>query len=114
MPRKQAKPKPTEGQPSLFDGVVSDDSRHAGIPGVAVEVSREDAEIMGAFEEDALSFDDVLESQHVPAEGLDGSPEGIGSAHQQRLSRLREHHRVLSEMIVSEHEPRSGTHRARD
>jgi len=25
MPRKQAKPKPTEGQPSLFDGVVSDD-----------------------------------------------------------------------------------------
>ncbi|HHK7940958.1 TPA: replication initiator protein A [Serratia marcescens] len=100
MPRKQAKPKPTEGQPSLFDGVVSDDSRHAGIPGVAVEVSREDAEIMGAFEEDALSFDDVLESQHVPAEGLDGSPEGIGSAHQQRLSRLREHHRVLSELIV--------------
>lgn len=101
MPRKKAKPKPTEGQPSLLDGVVSDDSRHADISGVAVEVSRENAEIIGAFEKDALSFDDVLDSQHVPAEGLGGSPDGIGSAHQQRLSKLREHHRVLSELIVS-------------
>ena len=96
MPRKPAKPKPTEGQPSLFDGVVSDDSRHAGIPGVAVEVSREDAEIMGAFEEDALSFDDVLDSQNTP-EVIPSSPE---EAHRQRIERLREHHRVLSELIV--------------
>lgn len=101
MPRKPAKPIHAEGQPSLFDGVVSDDPRHAGIPGVAIEVSREDAEIMGAFEEDALSFDDVLESQDAPAEGADGSPEGVGSAHHQRLSKLREHHRVLSELSVS-------------
>ena len=94
MSRKPAKPKPTEGQPSLFDGVVSDDPRHMGIPGVAVEFSLEDAEAMGAFEDDALSFDDVLESQDDPQEDM-------GNAHEQRLSRMRDHHRVLSELIVS-------------
>ena len=26
MPRKQTKPKPTEGQPSLFDGIVPNDA----------------------------------------------------------------------------------------
>jgi hypothetical protein len=26
MPRKQTKPKPTEGQSSLFDGIVPDDA----------------------------------------------------------------------------------------
>ncbi len=88
MPRKPAKPKVAEGQPSLFDGEV-------------VEVSREDAEVVGAFEEDALSFDDVLESQDTPAEGADGSPKGLDSAHQQRLSKLRERHRELSGLIVS-------------
>lgn len=94
MSRKPVKPKPTEGQPSLFDGVVSDDPRHVGIPGVAVEFSLEDAEAMGAFEDDALSFDDVLESQDDPQEDM-------GNAHEQRLSRMRDHHRVLSELIVS-------------
>lgn len=94
MSRKPVKPKPTEGQPSLFDGVVSDDPRHMGIPGVAVEFSLEDAEAMGAFEDDALSFDDVLESQDDPQEDM-------GNAHEQRLSRMRDHHRVLSELIVS-------------
>jgi len=94
MSRKPIKPKPTEEQPSLFDGVVSDDSRHMGIPGVAVEFSLEDAEAMGAFEDDALSFDDVLESQDDPQEDM-------GNAHEQRLSRMRDHHRVLSELIVS-------------
>jgi hypothetical protein len=102
MPRKQAKPKPAakpaEGQPSLFDGLVSDDPRHWGIPGVAVEVSREDAERMGAFEEDALSFEDVLEAQD---EDVPDSPEVAHQQRQQRLARLREHHRVLSELIVS-------------
>lgn len=93
MPRKPAKPKTTEGQPLLFDGVVSDDPQHMDIPGVAVEVSLEEADAMGAFADDALSLDDVLESQNVPVD--DDDP------HEQRLARLREHHRVLSELIVS-------------
>lgn len=101
MPRKQTKPKPTakpaEGQPSLFDVIVSDDLAHMGIPGMVVEVSPEDAAMMGAFEEDALSFEDVLDSQDTP-DTIPTSPE---EAHRQTLARLRERHRVLSELIVS-------------
>lgn len=98
MPRKPkpAAP-PAEGQPSLFDGIVSGDPRHAGIPGVAVEVTREEAALMGAFEEGALSFEDVLDSQEAP-QTVPSTPE---EAHRQRIERLREHHRVLSELIVS-------------
>jgi hypothetical protein len=97
MQHKPAKPKPTKGQPSLFDCVVSDDSHHADIPCVVVEVSREEAAQMGAFEEDALSFEDVQESQDTPTEG----PTDARDMRHQHLSRLREHHRVLSELIVS-------------
>ncbi len=100
MPRKPAKPaapKPAEkGQPSLFDYIVSDDPRHAGIPGVAVEFSQEEAERMGAFKEDALSFEGVLDSQDTP-ERIPESPE---EAYLQAIARLREHHRALSELIV--------------
>ncbi|MGC9163733.1 MAG: replication initiator protein A [Thiomonas sp.] len=102
MPRKP-KIKPasshtdTQGQLSLFDGIVSDDLRHAGIPGVAVEVLPEDAAMMGAFEEDAMGFEDVMDCQDAPEAAL-SSPE---DAHRQRIERLREHHRVLSELIVS-------------
>lgn len=100
--RKPAKPNPTEEQPSLFDGVVSDDPEHMGIPGVAVEFSLEEAEAMGAFEDDALSLDDVLESQDVPVDDDPDAPSGgWSSPHEQRLARLREQHRVLSELIVS-------------
>ena len=93
MPRKPkpAAPKPAKEQPSLLDGIVSGDSRHAGIPGVAVEVTREEAALMGAFEEDALSFEDVLDSQDAP-QTVPATPE---EAHRQRIERLREHHRVL-------------------
>lgn len=102
MPRKPTKPAApqpadTERQSSLFGGIVSDDSQHAGIPGVAVEFSREETEMMGAFEEDALSLKDVLDSQDDP-EVVPASPE---EAHRQAIERLREHHRVLSELIVS-------------
>ncbi len=102
MPRKPTKPAApepadAERQSSLFGGIVSDDSQHAGIPGVAVEFSREEAEMMGAFEEDALSLKDVLDSQDDP-EVVPASPE---EAHRQAIERLREHHRVLSELIVS-------------
>lgn len=102
MPRKPTKPAvpepaDAERQSSLFGGIVSDDPRHAGIPGVAVEFSREEAEMMGAFEEDALSLKDVLDSQDDP-EVVPASPE---EAHRQAIERLREHHRVLSELIVS-------------
>jgi len=104
MPRKpKPKTKPasnpadTQGQASLFDGIVSGDLRHVGIPGVAVEVSPEDAAMMGAFEEDALGFEDVMDCQDAP-EAVPSSPE---EAHRQRIERLREHHRVLSELIVS-------------
>jgi hypothetical protein len=102
MPRKPAKPaapRPADSgeQRSLFDYIVSDDPRHAGIPGVAVEFSREDAEMIGAFEEDALSLPDVLDSQDAP-EIVPESPE---DARRQAIARLREHHRVLSELIVS-------------
>ena len=102
MPRKPTKPAAPEPadaemQSSLFGGIVSDDPRHAGIPGVAVEFSREEAEMMGAFEEDALSLKDVLDSQDDP-EVVPASPE---EAHRQAIERLREHHRVLSELIVS-------------
>lgn len=102
MPRKPTKPAApepadAERQSSLFGGIVSDDPRHAGIPGVAVEFSREEAEMMGAFEEDALSLKDVLDSQDDP-EVVPASPE---EAHRQAIERLREHHRVLSELIVS-------------
>jgi len=95
--RKQTTPKYTEEQLSLFDIVVSDDPRHAGIPGVAVEVSQEEAESMGIFEEDALSFDDVLSAQDM----LETVPASSEETHRQVLARLREHHRVLSELIVS-------------
>lgn len=94
MPRKP--PLTAGGQPSLFDGVVSDDSQHMGLPGVAVEVSRDDAAAMGAFEDDALSFEDVLEAQDEPP-----AEEGPAAALEGRLAQLREHHRVLSELIVS-------------
>lgn len=104
MPRKpKPKTKPasnpadTQGQASLFDGIVSGDLRHVGIPGVAVEVSPEDAAMMGAFEEDALGFEDVMECQDAP-EAIPSTPE---EAHRQSIERLREHHRVLSELIVS-------------
>lgn len=99
IPTKPAAPEPAdaERQSSLFGGIVSDDSQHAGIPGVAVEFSREEAEMMGAFEEDALSLKDVLDSQDDP-EVVPASPE---EAHRQAIERLREHHRVLSELIVS-------------
>ena len=90
MPRKPAKPI----APKF---ILSNDPSHMGIPGVAVEVSRQEAETMGAFVEDALSFEDVLDSQDDP-EVVPASPE---EAHQQRIARLREHHRVLSELIVS-------------
>lgn len=96
---KPSKPKHAEGegQCSLFDGVVPDDSQHTGLPDVAGEVLREDTEIMDAFEDDALSFDDVLDSQDVP----EVVPESLENARRQAIERLREQHRAVSEMIVS-------------
>lgn len=95
--------KKREGQPSLFnDLVISDSMTHAGIPGVAVEMSRKDAEAIGAFEEDALSLEDAIASLDVsPEHDPMAPPEGWGSAHEQQLAHLREHHRVLSDLIVS-------------
>jgi len=96
MPRKPKDAAPADGQPSLFDGIVTGDMAHAGVPGVAVEVTPENAAMMGAFEEDALSFEDVMECRDAP-EAIPSTPE---EAHRQRIEQLREHHRVLSELIV--------------
>lgn len=96
MPRKPKTAASADEQPSLFDGIVSSDPAHAGIPGVALEVTPEDAAMLGAFEEDALSFEDVMECQDAP-EVTPSTPE---EAHRQRIEQLREHHRVLSELII--------------
>lgn len=85
----------------MFDGVVSNDPAHMGIPGVAVEMSAEEAEAMGAFVEDALSDHEAIDSQNVPPEHDPlAPPEGWSSPHEQQLARLRDQHRVLSELIV--------------
>lgn len=97
MSRKPKTAAPADEQPSLLDVIVSSDPAHAGILGVALEVTPEDAESMGAFEEDALSFEDVMECQDSP-EVIPSTPE---EAHRQSIERLREHHRVLSDLIVS-------------
>lgn len=73
MPRKPKTAASADEQPSLFDGIVSSDPAHAAM--------------LGAFEGDALSFEEVTPS----------TPE---EAHRQRIEQLREHHRVLSEMII--------------
>lgn len=98
MPRKPIKPKAAEGQPSLLDGEVSDDFRQAGIPSVVDELSREDAEVVGAVEEGGLSFDDVLASPGMPA--AHEWPKGLSSIHHMQLSWLAGHHRLTSEWIV--------------
>lgn len=100
MPRKTAKPMLEKGQSSLFDGILPDDHRHMGIPGVAVKASREEAQHMEAFEEKVFGLDKPPESQAAPEEFPAGLPERAGRTYQQRLAKLREHHRVLSELIV--------------
>lgn len=83
MPRKQAKPKTTEDQqPSLFDGGLSDDFMRAGSLGVpVVDQPLED------------TLDGRNTRQSAPVTPMD--------AHRQRIERLREQHRTLSELIVS-------------
>lgn len=98
MPRKPIKPKAAEGQSSLLDGEVSDDFRQAGIPSVLDELSREDAEVVGAVEEGGLSFDDVLASPGMP--DAHEWPKGLSSIHHMQLSWLAGHHRLTSEWIV--------------
>lgn len=96
------KRKQPQGQPSLFDGVVSCDPKHAGSPGVAIEVTQEVATAMGAFVEDALSEQDAIESMDIPAEHDPLAPTGgWASDGERRLTYLREAHRVLSEQIVT-------------
>jgi hypothetical protein len=67
-------------QASLFDDSVTDNSSAAD------EVPHEDGATMVTFEEGALSLEDVPSS---PVE-----------AYRQRIERLRDQHRVLSELIV--------------
>lgn len=56
---------------------------------------------MGAFVEDALSDQDAWDSQNVPPEHDPlAPPEGWSSPHEQHLARMRDQHRVLSELIV--------------
>ena len=98
MPRKPIKPKAAEGQSSLLDGEVSDDFRQAGIPSVLDELSREDAEVVGAVEEGGLSFDDALASPGMP--DAHEWPKGLSSIHHMQLSWLAGHHRLTSEWIV--------------
>ena len=101
MPRKPKtivpRPVDLEKQPSLFDVTATDGVAHLGLPGVAVEVSSEESAMMIAFKENARSFEEVLDGQDSP-EIVRSSP---WEAHRQRIDRLREHHRVLSELIVS-------------
>lgn len=51
-----------------FEPIYSQDLADIGIPGVVVEVSREEAESLGAFEETALSADDAWDSLDMPAD----------------------------------------------
>ena len=82
MPSKQANPKTTEDQPSLFDGIVSDDSLCAGALGVAdVDQPHQD------------TLDGRGTQQTAPVTQKD--------AHRRRIEWLREQHRMLSELIVS-------------
>lgn len=83
MPRKQAKPKTTEDQqPSLFDGGLSDDFMHAGSLGVPVVDQ---------------PYEDTLDGQNTQQ----SAPVTPMDTHRQRIERLREQHRTLSELIVS-------------
>jgi hypothetical protein len=101
MTRKPKTPLPRpsdhDGQTSLFDSIVSDNVAHIGISGVAVEVSPEDAVMRGAFDGGAVRLEDVLDSQDTP----DIMPTSPEEAHRKTMARLREHHRLLSELILS-------------
>ena len=95
-------PPPTDTNLPLFGRVVSDDPEDFGIPGVEVEFSAEEAAAMGAFEEDALSEQEAMESQDVPPDNDPAAPPGgWASEHDRRLSALREAHRILAEQTVS-------------
>ncbi|WP_312283472.1 replication initiator protein A [Candidatus Igneacidithiobacillus taiwanensis] len=75
MPRKFEKPKTSKGQPSLFDDLETSQGAGTSIVSVKDEVPN------------------LLDSRKTPSE----SPE---NAFRQRIERLREHHRVLSDLIV--------------
>lgn len=47
---------------SIQPPILSDDAQHYGIPGVAVSLSPDDADSLGAFREDALTEADALDS----------------------------------------------------
>jgi hypothetical protein len=61
-----------------FDPILSTNKADIGVPGVMVEMSREEAEAMGAFEESAMSEADAWESQDVPPEEPEDVAEGEG------------------------------------
>ena len=93
-----SKPK---GQPSLFDAIPSNDTKHVGIPGVVVEVTPEEAAAMGAFTENALSEQDAIDSHDMPFEHDPFAPPGGWANDAERhIAYLRGAHRVLSEQIV--------------
>jgi hypothetical protein len=46
-----------------YSPIISTNMEHFGIPGVVIELDPEEAEAWGAFEEDAISLEDALESQ---------------------------------------------------
>lgn len=52
--------KPSERE--IFEDTIREKALDADIPGFVVECSPEEAETLGAFEEDALSEEDALES----------------------------------------------------
>ena len=90
-------------QPELpFGQIISTDPAHMSVPGVVGEVSQAEAARLGAFEEDAISEQDALESVLIPAEHDPFSPpEGWADEGERRLAYLRDAHRVLSEQIVA-------------
>lgn len=55
---------------SRFQPMFSDDIADMGVPGVIVEVSREEAESYGMFEETALSAEDAWESMDIPRDNM--------------------------------------------
>jgi len=98
MTKKQKEPEAQQIGGQLFGTIISTQLGDAEIPGVVVEMSREEAERWGMFDEDALSEQDAIESMwdSDPLAPLGGWANG----HERRLAYLREHHRILSEKVV--------------
>lgn len=83
-----------ENQPSLFDGIVSNTTQQRVIPEPATEILHQDTENAGIVRLDASSIEHDLNILEDPIQT-------ISSSHQERLLQLREHHRVLSDMVVN-------------